>query len=325
MRKLLLGLFISSLCLTGFYSFGQAVKKDDLYDLTSTSDVLDETKGATQWSLGWMAWSLEFPVNFRYALFSEVPAIGLYTDEGYNFRRKILVINLNAGMLELAPRNLRQAIIPGVTQFQNIAEIMAIAGLKCTVTAVITGKGSHTDDVTMVGKEFNISYHGLLAKYNSTLDDHDPVTFSRDLPMGMFVPKGILAASEDTIPMERFANVHQSCHVEQDDENNWKISPNNGRFVPIAEISSFWTVVKIGDQGENISITYHLLCNTAAIADAVRNAVESNPDNFNAMLAAVRAVGDNLNRDEFSKGVLKDWVDNISHISRPFSDADPVM
>ncbi|QSH41429.1 hypothetical protein P0136_08095 [Lentisphaerota bacterium ZTH] len=325
-KKILLAIIFISQLLT-FQVLAQPRRCDDAVDTSSTSNYVDAVQYARQWSF-YPYWSVSNPVNWRYAFIPEVPAIGQYTDEEYLYRQKILIINASSDMLELAPRNMRQSIIPGVTQFQNIGEIMAIANLRCFVTAVITGKGSHPDDETLVGKEFNISYHGLLSEKNAEAQENaDPpeeVNFARDIPVGMFVAKGVLAASDETFPMERFASIHVSCHQDENNENIFRCSPNNARFVPIAEVSSFWTVAKIGDYGENIYVTYHLLCNTPRISDAVRRAVFEN-NNFYIMLAAVIQVGEDLNLDEFSKGVLRDWVENIAHVSRPFNPDDPVI
>ncbi|QSH41295.1 hypothetical protein P0136_08775 [Lentisphaerota bacterium ZTH] len=325
MNKNLLAVFIFLVSLIATQVSGQVLVGRDFWD-RSSEDYDDYTRCFTQWSLSptWSVsarqgfWYHDDPfLNYRYSFMPEVPFIAKYGEE-YKFRNKILVITASSDMLEIAPRNLRQGIIPNINQFQNIGEVIAIADLRCFVTAVITGKGTHPDTETLVGKEFNIGYHGLLAWYNSHVNEHpDIVTFSRDLPMGMFVPKGILAASAETFPMERISNVHVSCH-RVDDNPHPHISPDNARFVPIAEISSFWTVAKIGDNGENIYVTYHLLCNTPRSSDAVRRAVYEN-DDFNVMLTAVKQVGEDLNLDEFSKGVLRDWVENIVHVSRPFN------
>ncbi|QSH41412.1 hypothetical protein P0136_08180 [Lentisphaerota bacterium ZTH] len=333
MKNKLAVLLIFTVCLTGIQAFGQVLIGRNFWDRSSHPTYGNRIQCFTQWSLlprwqvtaeqGFMHHDMPF-LNYRYQYIPEIPFVGRY-ESPYKFRHKILVINASSDMLEIAPRNMRQGIIPNVHQFQNIGEIMAVADLKCFVTAVITGKGTHPDNETMVGKEFNLGYHGLLAQYNSESSQQpDIVTFSRDIPVGMFVPKGILAASEETFPMERVSNIHVSCHRGKDDDDSAYISPDNAKFVPIAEISSFWTVAKIGDQGEYIYITYHLLCNTSRIADAVRKAVFEN-DDYNEMLTAVKQVGESLNLDEFSKGVLRDWVDNIAHVSRPFNQDDPLI
>ncbi|QSH41311.1 hypothetical protein P0136_08695 [Lentisphaerota bacterium ZTH] len=299
---------------------------DDAWDTASTSFILGEDNSITvfapQWTL-WPIWNLTTS-NGEYRLIGEMPAIGVYKREGYDFRQKLLIINLNESALELLPRHMRQAIIPGIKQFDNMGEEIVKNNLKCHICAVITGKGSHTDDVTMVGKEFNLSFHGFIGRhFQPNLAD-----FAADIPVGMFVPKGVLAASHDTIPMERCGAIHVSCHR---DGPNKCLSPDNARFTAISEISSFWTVAKNGGPGDDIIITYHLLLNTARISDAAYWAVNYDYDydlipaaaKYDLMLAAVRRIPNELNLDEFSASVLKDWVDNVVHVSREFNPEEP--
>ncbi|QSH41890.1 hypothetical protein P0136_05695 [Lentisphaerota bacterium ZTH] len=324
MKKNLLLLFMFLSCLIANQAWSQPRRMDDVWDVSSISRYEDDVQFAQQWSLE-PYWNVSSPTNNHYPLIPEVPAIGQYTGEEYLFRQKVLIINMPPWMLDWAPRGLRQNILPNILYFHDISEMMDFYGYKCFVSAVITGKGSHPDDETLVGKEFNICYHGLLST------NHDPgmINFSGDIPVGMYSPRGILAASDETIPMERLANIHVSCHQDENDVNTFRCSPNNARFVPFTGISSFWTLAIIDDENKNIYVTYHLLCNTSNISDAVRSVVFGHSD-FHEMLSVLKQVGESLNLDEFSKGVLRDWVDNINMLTsdpliegkEEFSDSD---
>ncbi|QSH40478.1 hypothetical protein P0136_13060 [Lentisphaerota bacterium ZTH] len=285
------------------------VQGRDAFDISAGSLVTYDITYAKQWSLP-PVWFLKRPVSNNFPLLTEVPAVGVYTRYGYNFRQRLLIVNMSEHALELAPRHMRQSITPGVTQFQNIGEVLANGNLTVHICAVITGKGSHPDQTSMIGKEFNISFHGFALK-------HYPEEVKRIvhvLPVGMFVPLGIVSASNSSIPMGRLGTILVTCYF---NDQAPVIGPNTSRFKTVAAVSSFWTAAKMGHRGEDIIVTYHLLLNTSRVSDAVRRVLESTTDYFD-ILRAIRAVPNTLNLDDFSSYVLRDWVDNVAHISRPF-------
>ncbi|QSH41310.1 hypothetical protein P0136_08700 [Lentisphaerota bacterium ZTH] len=293
------------------FSVCAQTKRHYVWDATSLSEPLNDMFITPQWAL-WPAWDLSVP-NSCHKLLGEVPAIGYYEEESYKFRQKLLIVNMNENALELLPRNMRQAIIPGIKQFDNMGEVVLKNNLRCFVCAVITGKGSHADDETMVGKEFNISFHGFVSRHFEEGEEN----FAYYVPAGMFVPKGILAASEGTIPMERCETFYLSCQQKWDKKRKF-FSSSSSHFVPVSEISSFWTFAKMGKKGEDIMVTYHLLFNTARVANAAKTLVHK--DDFWEMLESIRSLADDLSLDELSSGILRDWVDNVAHVSNPFGN-----
>ncbi|QSH41797.1 hypothetical protein P0136_06180 [Lentisphaerota bacterium ZTH] len=283
-------------------------------------DAEDRISRTPQWSL-YPVWGLRDVLNRHYNLCSEIPAIGIYKEgsnhleiPGYRFRKRLLVINMNENALEVAPRNLRQSITPGITQFQNIAEVLFTRDNRCYVTAVITGNFK-LREYPMVGNEMNISFHGFLTNIFPHLEE-----FSYDMPVGLFVPKGVGAAKANNIPVERLSNQLVMCSVIEKIIRAHTCSPNNSRFKPFTTISSFWTVAKVGAFGDTIIVTYHLLLNSKELSDVVEHIINNATENrhYATMLDSIRNVADELEVDEFSAGILRDWIDNVKHISRPF-------
>lgn len=281
-------------------------------------DAEDRISRTPQWSL-FPTWQLsDFP-NPNYRIHSEIPAIGIFRKiifggGYYYFRKKLIIINMNENALEVAPRNLRQSITPGITQFQNIAEVLFTRDNRCYVTAVITGNFK-LREYPMVGNEMNISFHGFLTNIFPHLEE-----FSYDMPVGLFVPKGVGAAKANNIPVERLSNQLVMCSVIEKIIRAHTCSPNNSRFKPFTTISSFWTVAKVGAFGDTIIVTYHLLLNSKELSDVVEHIINNATENrhYATMLDSIRNVADELEVDEFSAGILRDWIDNVKHISRPF-------
>ncbi|QSH42373.1 hypothetical protein P0136_03100 [Lentisphaerota bacterium ZTH] len=302
-------LFLILLSTNPLISFGQAVQGKDIYDYSSISifpksDIIY----AKQWSL-LPTWFIDNPPDWSiFPLFLEIPAIGVCRKNGYAFRQRLLIINMNEHALELLPRHVRRSIMPKVSQFHNMGVIAALSDLTIHICAVITGKGCFPDHKTMVGKEFNLSFHGLASRYH-------PWTAKRikqNLPVGIFVPLGIVSASHDSIPMGRIYSVLVTCERDK----YCIFGPDTAKFKTSSAISSFWSVGKIGDRGEDIIVTYHLLLNTSTISDALQAVLDT--DDFPKMLREIRAIPEQLGLDEFSSYVLYDWIDNIAHVSRPF-------
>lgn len=72
----------------------------------------------------------------------------------------------------------------------------------------------------------------------------------------------------------------------------------------------------MGNLGEYIIVTYHLLLNSTRTSDAVKAAL--NTHNWSELITSIKQVPERLNLDKFSSYVLYDWVENIAHASRPF-------
>ncbi|QSH41425.1 metallophosphoesterase [Lentisphaerota bacterium ZTH] len=298
------------LLVTSFFNVWGQVRCADLDDNSSHSRVTRDFVRIKKWSLT-DEHEAVLPPNPALNLISEVPCVGTFNSDGsYNFRQKLLIVNLNGKALDLLPRHMRRDLIPRTHQFQNMLGIINDNNLRCRIRAVITGKGSHHNNETMVGRKFNMSFHGLVSSRFS----QDTVSFSYSIPAGMFIPKGILAADMHTIPMERTDALNISCN-NIGSGGKLGLSSAGPNFVTIAEVSSCWSAAKVGRHGDDIIITYNLLLNTPQVSDAVKEAVDN--DDFFNMLSDIKKVAADINLDEFSAGVLRTWADDLIHISQP--------
>lgn len=288
-------------------------------------DAEDRISRTPQWSL-FPTWQLsDFP-NPNYRIHSEIPAIGIFRKiifggGYYYFRKKLIIINMNENALEVAPRNLRQSITPGITQFQNIAEVLFTRDNKCYVTAVITGK-FRGKQYPMLDTEMNISFHGFLTKLHSgNINNFE--YFEYIMPVGLFVPKGVISASQNNIHVEKFEAQHITLAKDRYIPCIFKCINDNSKFKTSLLISSFWTLAKVGEHGNNIIVTYHLLLNSEELSDAVEHIINNATEtrHYIKMLDEIRNVAGELKVDEFSAGILRDWVDNVKHISRPFESS----
>ncbi|QSH41428.1 hypothetical protein P0136_08100 [Lentisphaerota bacterium ZTH] len=287
-----------------------------------------------QWSI-LPAWELSQASGRYYStLYQEIPEIFISQDNSYNitsepvpYRAPLLVINMNEYALETLPRTMRQQIIPHISQFDNMGEVIANNNLKCYVTAVVIGSygGGWALDypsANHVGEISRISFHGFATK----LFPHENTEeFSCVMPVGLFVPKGLVGGIKYCIPIEKLSAQPVEFYTEPV-SNDWNFhlcGPNNARFLPVSKASSFWTVAKIGEKGDQIMVTYFLLLNTSELADAAKQIIENTTrnDQFFTMLNSIGQLADNSD-DEFNSGILHDWVDNVKHICRPLDSGE---
>jgi hypothetical protein len=227
------------------------------------------------------------------SLLDKIPAIGVYYNDGYNFRTRRFVAQMKPTALTQAPVSLVNAVKTYVNANQEgpLNVVLGQAGVACDFYTVVTGMVENQQRDAQ-DRTYNLVNHGFLAvDYPG-----DVKTFQKNVAMGIFWGSGIEVAGSSPIAIDALGE--QDVHF----HDGAYCSPNDARFKVSAgrKLATFWSVA-ISPDKRRVAITYHLLVQDAAL-DANISGVLGN-DDFDMVLVFLGSLSDILDSEE-DKGTL---------------------
>lgn len=188
-----------------------------------------------------------------------VPYMGHYRGEGYNFRKRLGLINFDPNMLTRSmPNTLGVALAQQLnTPEENLAD--ALASKKIVFSSIILGTVLEPANDSS-NNTYNLIYHAWAGSFVPQRKGNHMGFFNINAPMGVFSADGasvVAIPKVDAIAFNTFSpkgiNWHHPQHLSP---NNARISINAGRA-----FSTFWAAAVSPDKA-NVSITYFLTANT---------------------------------------------------------------
>ncbi len=288
MKNIIKSIFTCLLIGVSIPSFVEASAERFDEELCVDGSILADSSGMAMTKMSyWLHPDMLLPVmgltvpNGTCGLYAQIPAIGVYYGEGYNFRNRKGIIRMHNNMLVHAPAPLIAAVKTQLgrgTDARDLHTVLADAGVTCDFYTVVTGlvEDSSRD---AADNTYNMVYHGFLSQ------NHTTGFFQENVQMGIFNPQGIEVAARAPIAFGSLRAEDVNFHAGP------CCSPNNACFKVSNgyNVSSFWSVA-VSPDNHRVAITYHLLMNTAAMEEDIVDVLRCG--NYDTMLRSLAFFAD---------------------------------
>ena len=227
-------------------------------------------------------------------LLSTIPAIGHYRSEQYNFRKRLVLIELPPNSLAL-PDHMKNALAKYKAPITN-------ANIVITGTLLDPTKGS-------ADKSYNLIFHPWLSNL------YGGIEVNKHINMGIFPQHGIKAIpGGQNAPINILAARNINVHAAG---KGLALSPNNVRFKVEGPISIFWSVAIEPSKKAGV-ITLHILLNTQAMEQYFVNAIGPTLYQKDALNKLLKNLENNMGTltDKTQKNIIKKVVSTISETIR---------
>ncbi|MCL4380050.1 hypothetical protein M1466_00965 [Candidatus Dependentiae bacterium] len=201
-----------------------------------------------------MAWYGKQPTEFTSNTLYGIPYLGAYNPEQYAWRELLTGATMNIAQLKTAPKivlqELKNIIGEPTISMQQLVEKLHERGIRTWYTIVWGGPifGETAD------RTYNIAMHPVVAAWRNAKPGQ---WFNETIGAGIFAPIGVSGAQQDSIAINRLADVAVSYHEPAD------FSPNNARIVisDNTEQASFWL---IATKENDLHVSHHFVAKSKA-------------------------------------------------------------